>query len=106
MVDLPIEHGDFPSFFVCVPEGIPSGNPMCGSGPGALHGRRAPWLGPQKGGRAWAIFPGPQTVTSLLVDQSLKIYKYIYHDIIIMISIIMYLSFCEIDRSWSSSTAT
>ena len=79
---------------------------MCGSGPGALHGRRAPWLGPQKGGRAWAIFPGPQTVTSLLVDQSLKIYKYIYHDIIIMISIIVYLSFCEIDRSWSSSTAT
>jgi hypothetical protein len=35
-----------------------------------------------------------------------KIYKYIYHDIIIMISIIMYLSFCIIDRSWSSFTAT
>jgi len=29
IVDLPIENADFPSFFVCLPEGIPQVETVC-----------------------------------------------------------------------------
>ena len=36
IVNFPIKHGDFPSFFVCLPEGNPRNRPSCEAGGDSL----------------------------------------------------------------------
>lgn len=74
----------FHVFFVCVPGRVyPIGGIQCAAEAPFMADEHHGWVHKKGAGHgAWAIFPvfpGPQSVTSLLVDQASKyiLYKYI-----------------------------